>query len=63
MTQQAPFTTLYNYQVHCDPCTAELVHSLGSSKMIDSFAHNLANLKHILEINRIRFMDRIDEQE
>jgi len=62
MTQQAPFTTLYNYQVHCDPRTAELVHSLGSSKIIDSFAHNLANLKHILEINRTRFMDKVDER-
>ena len=62
MTQQAPFTTLYNYQVHCDPRTAELVHSLGSSKIVDRFAHNLANLKHILEINRTRFMDKVDER-
>jgi len=60
MTQQAPFTTLYNYQVHCDPRVAELVHSLGSSKMIDSFAHNLSNLKHILEINRTRYLDKVD---
>jgi len=60
MTQQAPFTTSYNYQVHCDPRTVELVHSLGSSKMIDSFAHNLSNLKHILKINRTRYMDKVD---
>ena len=49
-TQQSPFLTLYNYQVHNSPKTTDLVHSLGEAKMIDSFAHNLGNLKHILEI-------------
>jgi len=49
-THKSPFLDLYNYQVHNSPKTADLVHSLGEAKMIDSFVHNLGNLKHILEI-------------
>lgn len=59
-TQQSPFMALYNYQVHMNPQTAELVHSLGSMKMVDSFAHNLGNLKHILEVNRNYYLDKMD---
>jgi len=57
-TQQSPFLTLYNYQVHNSPKTADLVHSLGEAKMIDSFVHNLGNLKHILEIAQTRYLDK-----
>ena len=40
---------------------AELVHSLGEAKMINSFAHNLGNLKHILEIAQRRYLDNMDK--
>ena len=59
-TQQSPFMALYNYQVHMNPQTAGLVHSLGSMKMVDSFAHNLGNLKHILEVNKNKYLDELD---
>jgi hypothetical protein len=59
-TQQSPFLTLYNYQVHNSSKTADLVHSLGEAKMIDSFAHNIGNLKHILEIAQIKYLDNMD---
>jgi len=60
-TKQSPFIALYNYQICATPQTAELQHSLGAANMIDSFAHNLANLKHILEIQRTRFLDQMDK--
>jgi len=60
-THQSPFMTLYNYQVHFNPQTSELVHSLGATAMIDSFAHNLANLKHMLEITQTRYIDNMDK--
>jgi len=60
-TQQSPFLALYNYQVNNSPQTAELVHSLGEMKLIDSFAHNLGNLKHMLEIAQTRYLDQMDK--
>ena len=42
------------------PQRANLVHSLGETK-IDSFAYNLGNLKHILEISQIRYLDNMDK--
>ena len=43
------------------PKTADLVHSLGETKIVDSFAHNLGNLKHILEISQTRYLDNMDK--
>jgi len=60
-TKQSPFLALYNYQVHNSPKTAYLVHSLDEAKMIDSFAHNLGNLKHILEIAQTRYLHNMDK--
>jgi len=60
-TQQSPFLTLYNYQVNNSPQTADLVHSLGQMELIDSFAHNLGNLKHMLEIAQGRYLDSMDK--
>ena len=60
-TQQFPFLTLYNYQIHNSPKTANLVHSLGEAKMIDSYAHNLGNLNHILKIAQTRYLDNMDK--
>jgi len=60
-TQQSPFLALYNYQVNNSPQTAELGHSLGEMKLIDSFAHNLGNLKHMLEIAQTRYLDQMDK--
>ena len=60
-TNQSPFLSLYNYQVHNSPQTADLVHSLGEMKIIDSFAHNLGNFKHMLEISRTRYLDIMDQ--
>jgi len=59
-TQQSPFLALYNYQIHNSPKTTDLVHSLGEAKVIDNFAHNLGNLKHILEIAQTRYLDNMD---
>jgi len=53
--------TLYNYQIYATSQTAELQHSLGAANIVDSFSHNLANLKHILEIQRTRFLDKMDK--
>eukprot|EP00833_Pecoramyces_ruminatium_P016170 jgi/Orpsp1_1/1190202/evm.model.d7180000077406.1 len=61
-TQQSPFMALYNYQVNNSPQTADLVHSLGASKMVDSFAHNLGNIKHMLEIAQGRYLDNMDSK-
>jgi len=51
----------YNNQVHNSPKTADLVHSLERTKMIDSFAHNLGNLKPILKIGQTRYLDNMDK--
>ena len=61
-TQQSPFLALYNYQVSNSPHTADLVHSLGEMKIIDSFPHNLGNLKHMLDIAQTRYLNRMDEK-
>jgi len=44
-TQQPLFLMLYNYQVNNSPKTADLEHSFGETKIINSFIHNLENLK------------------
>jgi len=60
-TQQSPYLVLYNYQVNNSPKKADLVHLLGEAKMIDNFAHNLVNLKNILEIAQTRYLDNMDK--
>jgi len=60
-TQQSPFLTLYNYQVLNSPKIADLIHSLDEAKVIDSFAHNLGNLKPILKIAQTRYLDNMDK--
>ena len=61
-TGQAPFLALYNYQLYANPQTADLVHSLGAAPHIDSFAHNLANLKHILAIQKENYLNAKDKK-
>lgn len=61
-TLQSPFLSLYNYQVNNSPHTADLVHSLGEMKVIDSFAHNLGNLKQMIDIVQTRYLDKMDEK-
>ena len=60
-TKQPPFLAVYNYQIHSNPQVADLVSSLGLHPLIDSFSHNLADLKHTLEINRNRYLDEKDK--
>eukprot|EP00833_Pecoramyces_ruminatium_P014090 jgi/Orpsp1_1/1188122/evm.model.d7180000062592.2 len=60
-TRQSPFLAMYNYHVQASTTTAQLVHSLGTQKVVDSFAHNLENLKHVMDINRRRYLDNYDK--
>jgi len=51
-----PFLALYNYQLYANPQTTDLMHSLGGAPHINDFAHNLANLKHILVIQKENYL-------